>query len=84
MKVPFYNDIIWTDRMWTEGNKGWFVLAARNALFELDLETNVCRLLTILPDFDFRNWRNNPTCIKYKNHILCMPDHGKNIWDYRI
>jgi len=80
MKVSFYNNIIWADAMWTEGNKGWFVLAARNALFEMDLEANECKLLTILPGF--RNWRDNPTCIKYKKHILCMPNHGKNIWDY--
>ena len=82
MKVPFCNDIIWTDRIWTEGNKGWFVLAAKNALFEMDMELSECKLLTILPDFT--KWRSNPTCIKYKNHILCMPDHGENIWDYDI
>lgn len=70
------------DKTWIENNKGWFVSTRRNGLFEIELDTGVCKLLTLLPDYAFDNWRTNPGCIKYRDRILCIPVNGDRIWDY--
>lgn len=71
-----------SDNWWIEENKAYFCGTKIGALFCVDLESRVCRILDCIPECDFENYRLYPHCIKYKDKIFCLPYMGQCIWVY--
>ena len=78
------NSFIWSDNWWVENEKAWFVDGETNILFQIDLNTQECKLIAELPNIEKNTFRLNPRCIKYENDIYCMPDTGDCIWVYQL
>lgn len=78
------NSFIWSDNWWAENEKAWFVDGETNILFQIDLNTQECKLVAKLPNIEKNTFRLNPRCIKFENDIFCMPDVGDSIWVYQL
>ena len=75
---------LWTDNIWYEGDKAWFVSGELNALFELDENEHDCKCVGKIPNTDFSERRQNSNCIKAGENIFCFPYGGKEIWVYDL
>lgn len=76
---------LFSDNIWIEGNTGWFAPWNMGAIFEWDLDTNICHYIKEFPDFEFGGGiRNNSKCIKCGNCIFCFPCEGEGIWVYDL
>jgi len=80
-EYPFF---LWSDNWTIEGDKAWFVAEDLNTLFQVDLNTYLCKYIAELPKKDLNGFRLNSRCIKCGNDIYCMPDTGDCIWVYQI
>lgn len=76
--------MIWSDNIWIEGNKGWFVAGEYNAVFEIDWKKKNYSLLSNIPTKKRLGLRVNPICIKMGNQLYCLPDQGRDIWIYNM
>lgn len=68
------SNFLWTDNIWLEDNKGWFVLGEYNALFEVDFIKKEYYMLDKLPTERVRGFRLNPRCVKADQYLYCLPD----------
>ena len=78
------NDLIWSDNIYVEENKAWFVSIKANALFQIDMKEEQCRCLVSFPDFRYPDFRRNPRCLKCDDLIYAFPDFGDRIWVYNL
>lgn len=70
--------------MWVENEKGWFVAESMQALFEWDKNTQRCKLVNVLPDYEEVRLYGNSRCVKYKDYVYCLPHFGTCIWLYDL
>ncbi len=75
---------IWSDNWYVEDGKAWFVEGWGNALCCLDLNTQICECIALIPRYEVKTFRRNPRVIKIGSEIYCMPDLGNYIWVYQI
>lgn len=75
-------NFLWTDSIWLEDTKGWFVLGGYNALFEIDFEKKEYYMLDKLPTERIRGFRLNPRCVKFGQYLYCLPDFESAICVY--
>lgn len=79
-----YNEFIWGDKWSIENDTAWFVAGNINALFSVDMNSNIYKVVTILPDFFKGGFRSNSNCIKCGDSVFCLPNYGKYIWCYEL
>ena len=73
---------LYGDNIWIEGKRGWFSSAKIPAVFELDMENNICCLFKELPEKQEGLLRQNSICIKAEEKFFLLPVEGTVIWVY--
>lgn len=84
MEKLLWRDLLWSDNIWLENGKAWFVRGGIKALYEVDLTTNYCYLLSAIPEPEIFSYRAYSRCVKFQEKIFCIPYVGKNIWVYDL
>lgn len=75
---------IWSNNWCLDNDRAWFIAGAVNILFCLDLNTKKTRVVDKIPADNPLGFRQHPTCVKVSDLIICLPDHGRDIWCYHI
>lgn len=78
------NRFLMSDNWYIEENKAYFCGTVLNAVFCVDLITQICDFIAWFPESDITGSRQNPYCIKRGKQIFCLPGAGKSVWIYNI
>ena len=76
--------MISNDNMYVDNNETWFISRDTGELYKWDVLTEECQYIADIPANSVSAYRINPTVVKYKEHIICLPDIGECIWIYDL